>query len=262
MTLTLVGTAAWAATCCGSGPPVDPGALASEERLGVAVGLQAQGMPTHWSTGGELHAHREGEVGMALSARARASRWLQGGLVLPAALQLGEHGTRAGLSDALLLVRAETRSVVTGRLRPVLLAGASAPLSHGHHHDGAEEDTHWWRVLLSPALELSGERAQASVYSSLSLPVWTAGEAHERPLQWELAGSAGPRAERGSLSLGLGLRGIGAESLSPLLRVGAQRALSERARLSLTAEAAPALPCLGRSSEATLALGTSVLRTW
>jgi hypothetical protein len=265
--LVLVGQMAWGATCCSSGPPVDPGALAPQEKLGVGVGLMAGGVPTHWTAGGELHAHGEGEVGMALAARVRATRWLQGGLLLPAAVQLGEEGAHAGLSDALMLVRAETRAVVTGRLRPALVVGASAPLgAHDHGEEHHEEEHHegeasGWRAIVSPALELSGERAQASAYGSLSWPVWTAGEAHERPVAWELAGSAGPRGPQGSLSLGLGLRGLG-DSLSPLLRLGAQRPLAEHTRVSLNAETAPALPCLGRSSEVTLAMGASLLRTW
>lgn len=257
-----------AASCCGSGPPVDPGVLGPEERVGVSIGLSAAATPSRWGSDGKLSTSGGGEVGPAIGARARATRWFQAGVVLPAAVRATDDGVHVGLSDVVALARIEPPSTVTGKLHPALAAGGVAPT--GWRPDDLPP---WWRVLVVPAVELTWDGAAASAFGSLSLPVWAPGAPAIRPgATWQVGAAAGPHGEWGSLAFGAGARGTtvgridgtpaGAAEVSPVLRGSAAARLTDDARVVIVAEGGPPVPYLGRNADLGFAVGGSLLRTW
>ncbi|MEQ1504543.1 MAG: hypothetical protein ABMB14_20055 [Myxococcota bacterium] len=260
-------TAAYGAACCGTGPPIDPGALAQDEVVGIGVGLSATGTPTRWDTAGQLHATDGAEVGTAVSARVRPTRWLPVGVVVPAAVALSADGIAPTWSDPVALARLEPPSAVLGRLHPVLTGGIAAPL------EVADDRPPWWRGIVAPSVELATDTAAASGWVSASVPVWGAADDGIHPgTVWELAAAGGPRGEWGSVAVGGGARlttpgrldgrRVGVGSAAPILRGSATIPVVDHLRVVLVAEGGPPVPLLGRNADLSVAIAGSVIRTW
>jgi hypothetical protein len=264
---TLTIAAAQGSTCCGSGPPTDPGTLGPSEQAGLSVGLAGALEPSRWSSDGQLHATPpDAELAATLAGRVRLGSALQVGAALPALLRA--QGSQLGLGQASVGARLEPPRYRTGAARPVLVAALVAPAS-----PSAEDMPPWWRLAATPALERQGEGSSQVLWATLSAPLWAPGEPEVRPgVDWELGASAGPRGEWGSCALGLGARGTtqgqisgqaaGRGSFAPLLRLAGALPLREEMRLVATATGTPPLPAVGRNAILQLSAGAALMRIW
>jgi hypothetical protein len=268
MLVTLVSTA-WAATCCGAGPPVDPGSLGPSEHAGLSIGMGGALVPSRWSSTGQLHASSPaGELGATFAARVRLTPALQASLVLPVLALAETEQITLGLGQASLGARLAPSTQRTGAIRPVLLTAVTAPPGVS-----ADDLPPWWRIVAVPSLERQAERSSQTLWGSLSVPLWAPGTPEVRPgLGWELGASAGPRGEWGTCTVGLGARGTtpgwvsgqpaGMGSTAPIVQLGSAWPLGESTRLLASTTLMPPLPALGRNADLWLQASGSVLRTW
>lgn len=254
-------TAAFGAACCG-GPPVNPGLLGPGEHGAVTAGALGLWTPLRWSSDGGVHGSSGGRATASVGARLRLAPWAQVGLVVPASLDTLRG---PGLDDPVLSGRIEPRAGEMNEWVPTVSASLATPLGRR-----LPDLPPWWHGTLGAGLERTGHAHGLTAYGSVTAPFGAAGDPSVVPgWDWELGAGGGPRGDWGAVSVGGAVRGVtrgridgeaaGMAAVEPVLRGAFTWPVKPGVRLVASGEAGPPIPYLGRSADADLVVGATML---